>query len=225
MKKHLLTFGMIMIALSLMFTVNSCKKDTPVEPQTDLMMTTQVIPQDVIPAFDAENVTVYSTIESDIKCYPDFVTPDVSATAINDRMGPAFKLAAIFKRMNLTDRQLAAIRPFLVGYQECVKSVMLRTEAQKQAAIRRAAAARADVIAGYKNGEYDRATAARKIEVINKALKESLDKLVDRTALCDCLKALYRKIRTILTTDEQKAMWDKWVASQKLPCMSVDTTP
>jgi len=202
-------------------------------------MSTQIIPENVMQAFDADAVTVYGNIDSDIKCYPDFTESSNAncnrgcmnngvselTTMVNDRMGPAFKVIDLIKRMKLNDRQLGAIRIFMVDYHDCVKSVMTRTEAQRQKAIERAKAAREDVIARYKAGEIERARAATAIAEINKALRASLETLINRDALCDCLKTLYRQIRSTLTTDEQKAMWDKWVANQKLPCTSVRSTP
>jgi DNA-binding transcriptional MerR regulator len=207
-----------------MLVVNSCKKDVPVDPTDNvpMLMNNQIIPENVMPAFDADQVTVNSNIESDISCYPDLFITDPTSN-VNDRMG-AVKVIDIIKRMKLTDRQLAAIRTYMVGYHECVKDVMTRTEAQRQKAIERAKAAREDVIARFKAGEIDRARAAAKIAEINKALRASLETLINKDALCECLKALYSKIRATLT-DEQKAMWDKWVANQKLPCVSVRSRP
>ena len=89
----------------------------------------------------------------------------------------------------------------------------------------RARAAREDVIARYKSGEIGRERAAAAIAEINKALRASLETLINKDALCDCLKTLYRQIRSKLT-DEQAVLWDKWVANQQLPCMTlVRTTP
>lgn len=227
MKKQFFTLVMTLVVLSLMLVVNSCKKDVPVDPTDNgpMLMNSQIIPEDVMPAFDADQVTVYGNIENDITCYPNLVVTD-PRSAVTDRMGPGFKVIDIIKRMKLNDRQLSAIRGFMTDYHACVKDVMARTEAQRQAAMARARAAREDVIALYKSGEIDRATAARRIAEINKGLREALDKLINRDALCECLKALYRQIRSTLTTDEQKSMWDKWVAAQKLPCLtSVRTTP
>jgi hypothetical protein len=240
MKKQFLTLVITLVVLSLMLVVNSCKKDGTVDPTNGpMLMNSQIVPDNVMPAFDAEEVTVYGDIDSDLRCYPDF-TESGSVTCnrscmtngvnqqlsmVNDRMGPGFKVIDVIKRMKLNDRQLAAIRGFMVDYHACVKDVMTRTEAQRQKAIERAKAAREDVIARYKAGEIERARAAAAIAEINKALRASLETLINKDALCDCLKTLYRQIRSTLT-EEQAIIWDKWVANQKLPCLtSVRTTP
>ena len=240
MKKQFLTIMITLVVLSMMVVLNSCKKDGTVDPSNAPMLTnSQIVPENVMQAFDADAITVYGSIDSEIKCYPDFTVSSNAncsrgcmnngvseqTTMVNDRMGPAFKLISIIRRLNLNDRQLAAIRIFMVDYHDCVKSVMTRTEAQRQAAMSRARAAREDVIARYKSGEIGRERAAAAIAEINKALRASLETLINKDALCDCLKTLYRQIRSKLT-DEQAVLWDKWVANQQLPCMTlVRTTP
>lgn len=235
MKKTLFSGLFAIFAIAMVIGVYSCKNDTVNPGPTDMMTVNQVVPDATMNAFDANEFTVYGDLTNDLQVYPqqfvdgcklDDRRPDDKGGmgGMKDRMGPGFKLRMLLWDLKLTKEQMTTIGALMPGYHECVRSIMQAGEADRQAAMAAARAARADVLAKYKI-DGDKAAARTALNDINKTLKAALDASIDKDALCNCLKNLYLAIRETLTPAQQ-IKFDAWVAKQKLPCMrGVDTPP
>jgi hypothetical protein len=125
-------------------------------------------------------------------------------------------------KLTLTFDQELAVQDALKAYHECMKSVMEPIRLQRTAIIDAANIQRKAIIASYRAGEIDEATARQQLKDLNDATKVLLDAIQpDPAAGCSCLYTLLDTIGgntatgipSLFTTPEQQTTWDAWVAT------------
>lgn len=205
--------------------LNSCDKgDGIYGPQSD-RISANIIADEQIPYFDANEFTVTGDLTNDIEVYPEFNRDgrdDLGREKMRDKMrqrlGPGFELREILGKLNLTEDQRTKIGQYIADYHDCVKSIMLASEQERREIIEKARLERQRIMEQVRNGEITREEAALAMQQLNERVKNALNGLVDREALCNCYKAFLRNIFNVLD-DEQKATFLRWLAGNKNPCL------
>jgi hypothetical protein len=232
MKKSILMFAVLAIAA--IVGLNSCGKgDIMVDPNTD-MVVSQVLPDGVMPVFDANSVDVYGSIEEQINCYPEFngnrEGGDMGrmGNRMKERMGFGFKMRDIFFRLQLDANQREAMGRIMQDYHDCVKGVMSQTEDRRKEILAAAAIERKAKIEEFKTGTNPdndtREELGLIIKVINERVRTSLQELIDQDALCECFTKMLRQTFAQLS-EKQKALFIEWLKKQKHPCLPLDFDP
>lgn len=230
MKKTLLSLGLIAIAI--MVGLSACNKDGgPWGPGEDgMLMVSEILPDEYIPAFDAAEFTVEGEIEADdIEVYPEFNGNRDDKGNKDDRgwgnmrdkmkkrMGPGFELRQLFWMLKLDREQAGDVYVFIQEYHDCIHSIMVTTQEERQAIMENARAARLEIMTQFRE-DGDREAAKTALRALYEQVKSDLDALVDHDAICECYKTLLDKIRSILT-DEQIVILERWIANSKNPCL------
>ncbi len=237
MKKSFLSLALIAVAL--LIGMSSCDKgDGPWGPDDDGhrdLVAGDVLTDMDMSYLDATEFLVEGDIEAqDMEVYPEFNgrddrdrNKDHDGDRGKDRHGrkkfkrhhgPGYELMILLRKLHLTADQKEKFRDIMMDYRDCVREIMEGTMEQRKEIIQRAREARYDIIKAYKAGDIDREEAIKKLRILYKKVKEALNNLVDKDALCDCYIKMLRNLYNILT-DEQKVVFKRWLEWSKNPCL------
>jgi Spy/CpxP family protein refolding chaperone len=229
MKKSFLSLAVIAIAL--LIGLNACDKggDNPWDSRDPMVV--QVLPDEDMPYFDANEFTVEGELDAaDIEVYPEFNGRDGRddhrdhgdrdkwRKKIKRRHGQGFELRVLLRKLNLTDRQKAKFHDIMSSYRDCVKDIMMNTAEQRKEIMERARAVRHDIIAKFRAGEIDRKEAISQLRELYVKVRKAMNELVDKEALCNCYKRMLHNLYQILTP-EQKRIFLQWLKNSKNPCL------
>lgn len=226
MKKSLAFRSFTVLVFTAIFFI-ACSKETNTVDNNYQTNTTsiQIIPDNTVGYFDLGNINVTSTLDEKIQCSsPDLFDGPVTATPTSSN---GFMFREILSKLNLTRDQIPVLQKAIGAYQECVNSVMTRTNAQRREILVAAEQKRQAIIARVKlamQNETDRTKLAeiRKagmdaINKLNLETRKALEALIDNSALCDCWNKLIRIVRATLSADQLK-MFERWLSTQTTPC-------
>lgn len=233
MKKTFLT--MAIVAVGLLIGLSACNKgDHPWDPNggdDGGMMVTQNVPDEYMPYFDAEEFTLEGDLSTnDIEVYPEFNGKDdhkgddrcPRGDKWRDRMkgrhGQGFELRILLRTLRLDEDQRAQFGEILKGYRDCVHDVMMASADQRKEIMDRAREAKMDIINKYRAGDINRGQAIKALRELYVKVKEALDALVDKDALCNCYISMLRQLYGILTPEQQR-MFMVWLKNSKNPCL------
>ena len=232
MKKTLLT--MAIVAVGLLIGLSACNKgDNPWDPNGDDhgMLVTQAVPDEYMPYFDAEEFTVEGDLNTaDIEVYPEFNGRDGRDRGDNgncgdkwrDRMknrhGRGFELRILLRNLRMDKDQILKFREILDGYRDCVHDVMIATADQRQEIMAKAREAKMDIIQKFRAGEIDRTEAIKELRELYVKVKEAMDELVDKDAICNCYLRMLHQLYGILTPEQQR-IFKVWLEKSLNPCL------
>lgn len=144
----------------------------------------------------------------------------------NDRMHRRHNgmfLGKVFRAMDLSDRQMYAIRGFMSDYMDCLRRVMAGTMETRRAIMHRARQASVSIIRALRAGEITREMARAQLRRLNHRIHEALRNEIDWTLRCRCIRNLFANIQGVLTTRDQMAMWQRFLNSLDGPCFGADS--
>lgn len=122
-------------------------------------------------------------------------------------------VSKIIRQLKLTGEQIELLKQYNLAHRDCIELVMFKWREAVGPIIEKANAEKKLIMAALKNKEITRLEAFRKLNALNKAMREEIAALGLRedikTAIEDCNKALLEKIKAMLT-EEQLAIWLKY---------------
>ena len=233
MKKTFLS--MAIIAVGLLIGLSACNKgDNPWGPGDDHdMMVSQTLPDEFMPYFDAEEFTIEGDLNAnDIEVYPEFNGRDRNDHGDRDRghdrdkwrekmkkrHGHGFELRVLLRKLNLDEDQRAEFRKILISYRDCVHNIMKENVEERMEIMQRAREARMDIIKKLRAGEIDREEAIKELRALYTKVKEAMNNLIDKDALCNCYVRMLRQLYSILTPEQQR-VFKEWLKNSKNPCL------
>lgn len=132
-------------------------------------------------------------------------------------------LGRILAHLQLGQDQLIPIRKLLREYHDCVADAMAHVRLVKMEIMHKYGAAREHIIKKLRAGEINREQARAHLDKLNQHIRAELQNndviQAAHARICECLRELFHKIRATLN-EKQAAIWDKWVANLKHPCLS-----
>jgi Spy/CpxP family protein refolding chaperone len=238
MKKSFLSIALVAVAL--LIGMSSCDKgDDPWGPgdgHRDFVSGDVLTDMDM-PYLDAAEITVEGDIDAqDLEVYPEFNGRDDhdkgrdrdhdgdrgrghhGRKKFKRHHGPGYELMILLRKLQLTPDQRKEFYDIMKEYRDCVHDVMTQNREQRKEIIQKAREARLDIIKAYKAGDIDRKEAIAKLRQLYTRVKEALNDLVDKDALCNCYIKMLRNLYNILT-DEQKVAFKRWLEWSKNPCL------
>lgn len=125
-------------------------------------------------------------------------------------------LFRIFRQLELTPDQMAEVSVFMQDHFDCMLDVRLQIRDAVEEIVESAREERRAIIEAFRNGEITREEAISDIREINAEtrvlMNEAFNELNLKALLDECRDTLFDNIRSILD-DDQKAIWDEWVAN------------
>jgi hypothetical protein len=245
MKKTLLS-SLLAIFVLTFFVMTSCNKDTGTNELTNPIVSgatlsvNQVLPDNLMPYFDAHNVNVSGSLETPImNSSPDFCGDTTrggpppppcgggpSGPPMDNQGG--FEFRGILMQLKLTKDEFPVVQKVLWNYQQCVQLVLSKTFAARKEIMYAAMLSQKTIMNTYMTAlkaagkdtaaiHAARAAAMTAMKALNDDTKAKLDALIDKTALCDCWTKMITDFEAALTTD-QVTLFKTWLAKQKTPC-------
>ncbi len=143
----------------------------------------------------------------------------------DNRMHPrgrdGMSLGKVIRAMDLTDRQMAALRGLMGDFRDCMRRVMAATSEARYEIIQRARAERLKIIRAFRAGEITRERAIAQLRQLNQKMREALRNEIDWTLRCKCIRNLFADIQDILT-ERQLVIWQRFIDSLHGPCFERD---
>lgn len=122
-------------------------------------------------------------------------------------------VSKIIRQLKLTGEQIELLKEYNLAHRDCIETTMQTWRDAVAPIIKKANAEKKLIMAALKNKEITRIEAFRKLNALNKAMREEIAALGLRedikTAIEDCNKALLEKIKAMLT-EEQLTIWLKY---------------
>lgn len=207
-----------MLVLPAFLLINGCEKsqEATSEPQTKAEeaygfpdIASIVAPVLVEATMDNE----FSISDDGIADIPD---GDLEAMSIETLLAhhPPFRCSrrALLDSLNLSVTQVGLMRKALATQYRCITGIYVKIRQHNQMVIDRGNLARRSLLQDLKDGTITRAEFQRKLNALNKSIREALINGKDRkrviNALKDCHKDFLRHLNRILTTRQ----WQIWVA-------------
>ena len=198
MRNLKLTFAAM--ACAAFFSLTGCQKD-----QVDPLEEAVVIDES---QFQITEVNGYAN---------PTVTNASESTSFNahctDKRDETKTLVYILRRLNLSERQVHAIKGFVAQHEACVKHHRAKVMQHHEEMLKRANAHREELIAAYKAGKISKPELEAKLKALHEKLKEEMQKHQDKQLhiriMHHCRSELFSKIESVLNK-EQLAKWMRW---------------
>ncbi len=228
MKKSFLSLAII--AIGLLIGLNACNKggDNPWDNEHKDYNMTQVLPDEDMPYFDANEFTIEGGLDvNDIDIYPEFQREDrrrdkkdreKRRRCIKRRHGSGFELRILLRKLHLTKEQRVEFRKIIISYRDCIKDIVKDNSEQRKEIMTRSRSVRRDIIKKFRAGDIDRKEAVKLLRELYVKVKKSMDELIDKEALCNCYKRMLHRLYSILTP-QQKRIFLQWLKNSKNPCL------
>ncbi len=204
-------FALLSIFLILPIFLASCDNDCPVDNHQDTYSMVSVEELSILEADLSSDIT--ESEEFNFEQEYDFEAENFA----NTRFIP---LNEILRKLELTDRQLPAVKRYLQANQDCVRSILMRLSLAQRTLFADYRSRYQRILQAVNNGTMTRAQAARHINQLRQELRRKMMELRYKAcvAISDCRNELLRNIYSILN-EEQKAMFERWLNSlSKFDC-------
>ncbi len=212
---------MWMLVLPAFLVVNGCEKsqESTSEPQPKAE---EAYDFPDIESIEAP-VLVEATMDNEFAISNDGIADipdgDLDAMSVETLLAhhPPFRCnrRALLDSLNLSATQVGLMRKALAAQYRCIKGIYIKIRQHNQMVIDRGNLARRSLLQDLKNGTITRVEFQRKLDVLNKSIREALINGKDRkrviSALLDCHKDFLRNVNRILTAKQ----WRIWVAWHK----------
>jgi hypothetical protein len=219
MKKLILLMLVLVLAVSL----NSCKKETPVDNSTpyDNSQGEFMIQEETL---DAEFVV--ETMTADFQDATETNEMFIYQNPKNGKLDPGrqqkppkiFPFLRILNQLELTDEQKASVKEFINEYNATVREAMIALRESQKKILDAAKDEYKKIMEDLKNGVITRQEAKEKLKALNKRVREALKNNPANARVKNIIdtarQTLLDNIRSILT-DDQKVKWDEWLAKFK----------
>jgi hypothetical protein len=201
MRKLRLSWGLL--ALSAILTFTSCQKGDAIDPALDSFASEEFQLEDL----DAlENTDVTNGSES--------AAFGISSTEA--MRSERHSLSSILPKLDLNQRQRAAISGFAKDHAACVKELRDNVQELHRNLLAKANAVREKYIADYRAGNISRAELEKRLTTLRERVRSELNKddrkLMHMRALRKCRLDLMTNIESVLNR-EQRQLWDRWKQS------------
>lgn len=202
---------MLLFTTFLMIGLSACRNgdiDIPIDPGTgENELTTMVVYQ--------PDLTIPENFEDmPIGTGSSNVPSAIGENTLRNSQDMLNPFARVFRSLNLTERQIAAIKGFMKERDDCIRRLMLMLRESEKDILQRANKAKREVMLALKNGEITREEAAKKLAAINKAAREALKNNPVRIRIMEqikkCEDTFFENVGSVLDR-EQKAKWDAFV--------------
>ena len=127
------------------------------------------------------------------------------------------KLWVIFKKMELTEDQMNAIKRIMKQYFNCKKRVWMAAQDMIRRILADANRQRARIMAAVRSGDLNKGQAKKMLKELNEQTKMRIHRAIDQEALCNCLYRMLRAVSQQLN-DEQLELWQRWISTLEGPC-------
>lgn len=189
--------------MSAILTFTSCQKDDTIDPALDSFASEEFQLEDL----DAlENTDVTSGSESSV-----FGTSSTEAMH-----SERHSLSFILPKLNLNQRQRAAIRGFAKDHASCVAEHRHRIHELHRKLLAKANAVREKYITDYRAGNISREELEKRLTSLRERLRNEINKddrkLRHMRAMRKCRLDLMKNIESVLNR-EQRQLWDRWKQS------------
>lgn len=192
-------FSMTALFVFALFTLISCNKGDGTIATDDGIYESFNYTSTVIPTSDITEPTE---------------TVDVCYKEGHIKHPPKQPLKQIFKKLNLTEEQLAQVKVFNQQHSDCVKLAMEELRASEQAIFEAANTQRKAILDSLKDSLITKDAAKLALKELGKTTKEALkNNPLRETAMAavkECLKTYFENIATILT-EEQLVIWNEYL--------------
>ena len=190
------------MACAALITLSGCQKDE-VGPEME----------EAVLAFDDQKFQITDVNEMENPVITDASESTAFSATHTDTRPETHKLTYILKRLNLNERQKAAVQKFVAQHEECVAEHRSRVQQYHEELLKKANAIREEHISAYKAGSISKQELERRLSVLRERLKEEIKKHHDRQVhlqnMRRCRANLFAKIESILGP-EQLAKWTHW---------------
>ncbi|MGE5496439.1 MAG: Spy/CpxP family protein refolding chaperone [Syntrophothermus sp.] len=189
----------------------------------------------VVDATDVNNAIQDATLESDMKVdeslynysfinkTADFKPGLKALIGIlwMERFDFSKHLGLIFKRLNLTDEQKAAIKEFSKTYHETMKPLVKQYFDANKTIMNDAKAQRKLIMDDLKTGKLTRDEAKTKLKDLNASTRDKIaanpESVKIKEEMCKARDTYFNNVKSVLTTD-QLTKWDEFISKIKNPC-------
>lgn len=205
MKRNLIS-QLFALSLFVAFLLSSCDR-IPTEPESTSPTTS---PSELF------TITEYDVFAGDFQ--EATLEHELAMRVENGKQNPPARpihLMQVLQLMNLTEEQKAEVLEYLQAHRECVKAAMMNMQAQQRQLMEQVNNARKTIMEKLKAGEMTREQAKEQLRQLNENFFNAMHKLRVETceALKECRKALFDAISDMELTEEQRAIWERWLAS------------
>jgi uncharacterized lipoprotein YehR (DUF1307 family) len=199
MKNFRLTFAAL--ACAAFITLTGCQKDD-VTPTEEMTLSEADKSLQITEVEDMTNPQITTATE----------TIAFSTSSTETRQNSS-RLLYILRQLNLSNRQVAAVKGFIVQHEECVLQHRLKIQQYHEELLKRANAIREEYIQEYKAGTITKQELEARLLTLRTRLREEIQKHQDKQVQLEmmrrCRAALFTKIESILGA-EQLAKWTQW---------------
>ncbi len=204
--KHNILKQSLLLSLFVALLISSCDR-IPTEPESTALSNT--------------NSELFTIVEYDVFA-GDFqeatLDQELAMRVENGKPNPPVRpipLLGILRLMNLTEDQKAEVLEYLAAHRDCVKAAMLKMHTQQRQLMERVNNARKEIMEKVKSGEITREEAQLQLKNLNENFFEAMYQLRLETceALKECRATLIDAINNMELTEEQRAIWERWLAS------------
>ncbi len=204
--KHNLILKLLALSFFVAFLVSSCDR-IPTEPESTTATNNHS---------ELFMITEYDVFAGDFQ--EATLEHELALNTRDDRPTPPARpisLWQILRLMNLTEEQKAEILEYMQDHRECVKAVMMKMKAEQRKLMDSVNNPRKEIMKKVKSGEITREQARERLQHLNENFFKAMHQLRVATceALKECRKALLDAISGMDLTDEQRSIWDRWLAS------------
>lgn len=189
--------------MSAILAFTSCHKDDTIDPSLD-HFTAEEFQLEDLDALETTDVTTGS---------------ETSAFGISNEEAVHSKrhsLSSILPKLNLDQRQRAAIRGFAKGHAACVEEHRGKVKELHQNLLLKANAVREEYVAAYRAGRISREELEQRIGRLRERVKNEINnhdsKRTHMRALRKCRYDLMTNIESVLNP-EQRQLWNRWKQS------------
>ncbi|NMB80788.1 MAG: hypothetical protein GYA14_03115 [Ignavibacteria bacterium] len=131
------------------------------------------------------------------------------------------QLGLIFRRLNLTETQVASIRTLMQAYHESLKPLLKEFQDANKDIVKAANEKRKTILDDLKNGVITRQEANEKMRKLNietrQKIKDNPDSIRIKDQICKLNKKLMADIKALLTA-EQLEKWEQMTKRIQFPC-------
>jgi hypothetical protein len=203
MKNFRLTFAAL--ACAAFITLTGCQQDD-VAPDAEMTLSEDDKSLQITEVEEIANPQISTASET-----------SAFSTSSPDTRDQSRRLLYILRQLNLSERQVAAVKVFIAQHEECVVQHRSKIQQYHEELLIRANAVREEYIKEYREGKITKQELDAKLVTLRTKLREEMEKHHDKQLQVDmmhrCRAALFAKIESILGP-EQLAKWTHWKRNQ-----------
>lgn len=199
MKKFKLTFAAL--ACAAFMSLTGCQQDE-VAPAAEMTLSEDDKSLQITDVEEIANPQISTASET-----------SAFSTSNPDTRDHSRRLLYILRQLNLSERQVAAVKVFIAQHEECIVQHRAKIQQYHDELLNRANAVREEYMKQYRAGKITKQELDAKLLSLRAKLREEMEKHHDKQVQVEmmhrCRAALFAKIESILGP-EQLAKWNHW---------------